>query len=227
MRGVAIADVNQKTAKELIANCPEGVQFIPTDVCDPEQMQAAIEASIDAHGPLHGLITCAGILGAARIVGRNDPHDLHLFQQIVDINLVGTFNALRLAAVQMAKTPEDEEGERGVILMTSSVAAWDGQLGQAAYAAAKGGVASMTLPAARELAKYGIRVVSIAPGIFDTPMMQKANQKIRSSLESQIPFPQRFGQPSEFAQLACQVIENRMLNGTVIRLDAAMRMSAT
>lgn len=221
---VAIADIEQAMAEELIAEYPKVVRFILTDVRDPEQMAAAIGASIDWHGPLHGLITCAGILRAARVVGRQAPHDLNLFQQVLDVNLTGTFNAVRLAAAEIANAPAGEEGERGVILMTASVAAWEGQLGQAAYAAAKGGVASMTLPMARELGQHGIRVVSIAPGIFDTPMMQTVSPDVRTSLESQIPFPQRFGQPSEFAQLARQVIENRMLNGTVIRLDAGIRM---
>ena len=224
---VTIADLNQEAAEQLIDECGTSVHFRRTDVQNPEQMESAIKASLDIHGPLHGLITCAGILRGARIVGRDTPHDLSLFQQIIGVNLVGTFNAMRLAAAHMINTPKDEEGERGVILTTSSVAAWDGQLGQAGYAAAKGGVASLTLPAARELGQHGIRVVSIAPGIFDTPMMEKVSTAIRNSLEAQIPFPQRFGHPSEFAQLARQVIENRMLNGTVIRLDAAVRMNAT
>lgn len=222
---VTIADLNQEAAEQLIDECGASVHFIRTDVQNPEQMESSIKASLDIHGPLHGLITCAGILRGARIVGRDTPHDLSLFQKIINVNLVGTFNAMRLAAAYMINTPEDEEGERGVILTTSSVAAWDGQLGQAGYAAAKGGVASLTLPAARELGQHSIRVVSIAPGIFDTPMMEKVSTAIRNSLEAQIPFPKRFGHPSEFAQLARQVIENRMLNGTVIRLDAAVRMN--
>ena len=224
---VMIADLNQDAADQLTAECGSNVAFRRTDVQNTDEIKIAIQDSLTLHGPLHGLITCAGILRGSRVVGREEPHDLDLFQQVINVNLVGTFNAMRLAAAQMVKTPEDEDGERGVIITTSSVASWEGQIGQAGYAAAKGGVASMTLPVARELGQHGIRVVSIAPGIFDTPMMKKVSPAIRSSLESQIPFPQRFGQPSEFAQLARQVIENRMLNGTVIRLDAAVRMNAT
>ena len=223
---VMIADVNQEAAETLIEECGPGLDFRRTDVQNAEEMDAVIKASLEVHGPLHGLITCAGILRGSRVVGRETPHDLSLFQQIINVNLVGTFNAMRLAAAQMVDTPTDDDGERGVIITTSSIASWDGQIGQAGYAAAKGGVASMTLPVARELGQHGIRVVSIAPGIFDTPMMEKVRPAIRSSLEAQIPFPQRFGQPSEFAQLTRQVIENRMLNGTVIRLDAAVRMDA-
>ena len=223
---VMIADVNRDAAEKLISESGSKIAFTQTDVRNATEMQSAIDESLRVHGPLHGLITCAGILRGSRIIGREMPHDLELFQQIIDVNLVGTFNAMRLAAAAMVHTPSDQDGEHGVIITTSSIASWEGQIGQAAYAAAKGGVASMTLPAARELGKHGIRVVSIAPGIFDTPMMEKVTPEIRNSLEAQIPFPQRFGQPSEFAQLVRQIIENRMLNGTVIRLDAAVRMEA-
>ena len=223
---VMIADVNRDAAEKLIVESDSKIAFAQADVRNATEMQSAIDASLNDHGPLHGLITCAGILRGSRIIGRENPHDLEIFQQIIDVNLVGTFNAMRLAAAAMTQTPPDQDGEQGVIITTSSIASWEGQIGQAAYAAAKGGVASMTLPAARELGKHGIRVASIAPGIFDTPMMEKVTPAIRDSLEAQIPFPQRFGKPSEFAQLVRQIIENRMLNGTVIRLDAAVRMEA-
>jgi NAD(P)-dependent dehydrogenase (short-subunit alcohol dehydrogenase family) len=166
----------------------------------------------------------ACVLGAARIVGRDGPHDLALFERVIRVNLVGTFNMLRLAAAAMTLNPPGVDGERGVIVNTASVAAFDGQIGQAAYAASKGGVASLTLPAARELARFGIRVVAIAPGVFDTAMMQAAPDAVRQSLAEQAAFPHRFGRPEEFAQLVQQVIENPMLNGCVIRLDGAMRM---
>ena len=221
---VMIADVNCEAAEQLIGEGGSKIAFKQTDVRNATEMQSAIEASLDIHGPLHGLITCAGILRGARIIGRDTPHDLELFREIIDVNLVGTFNAMRLAAEAMVRTEPDQEGERGVIITTSSIASWEAQIGQAAYAAAKGGVASMTLPAARELGQHGIRVVSIAPGIFATPMMAEVTPAILSSLESQIPFPQRFGEPSEFAHLVEHIIGNRMLNGTVIRLDAAVRM---
>ena len=223
---VTIADVDENAAENLLAECPTGVRFIRTDVCDPEQMKAAIDSCVEWHGPLHGVITCAGILRGARVVGRQSPHDLELFRQVVDVNLIGTFNAVRLGATAIADSPTEEESERGIILMTASIAAWEGQIGQAAYSAAKGGVASMTLPMARELGQHGIRVVSIAPGIFDTPMMQAVSPELRKSLEAQIPFPPRFGRPDEFAQLARQIIENRMINGAVLRLDAGIRMQA-
>jgi NAD(P)-dependent dehydrogenase (short-subunit alcohol dehydrogenase family) len=159
-------------------------------------------------------------------VGRDGPHDLELFQKVIAVNLVGTFNMLRLAAAAMAKNEADAGGERGVIVNTSSVAAFEGQLGQAAYAASKGGVASLTLPAARELAKFGIRVVAIAPGVFDTAMMQAAPDPVQQSLTEQCLFPPRFGQPDEFAQLVQQIVENPMLNGSVLRLDGAVRMGS-
>jgi NAD(P)-dependent dehydrogenase (short-subunit alcohol dehydrogenase family) len=165
-------------------------------------------------------------LGAGRIVGRDGPHDLELFERVIRVNLVGTFNMLRLAATAMTANAPSAEGERGVIINTTSVAAFEGQIGQAAYAASKGGVASLTLPAARELAKFGIRVVAIAPGVFETAMMDAAPDAVRQSLAEQAAFPPRFGQPDEFAQLVQQMIENPMLNGCTVRLDGAMRMAA-
>jgi NAD(P)-dependent dehydrogenase (short-subunit alcohol dehydrogenase family) len=173
------------------------------------------------------VVNCAGILGSARIVGREGPHDLELFARVVKVNLIGTFNVMRLAATAMSRNePLSADGERGVIVNTASVAAFEGQIGQAAYAASKGGVASLTLPAARELAKLGIRVMAIAPGIFATPMMDAAPEALRESLASQIPFPPRLGRPDEFASLAQHIVENPMLNGAVLRLDGAVRMAA-
>jgi len=188
--------------------------------------QAAIDASTSHFGALHGLINCAGILGAARIVGREGPHDLALFQRVIQVNLIGTFNMLRLAAAAMSKNEPNAEGERGIIINTASVAAFEGQIGQAAYSASKGGVAAITLPAARELARFGIRVVAIAPGIFETAMMQAAPEVVQQSLAAQTLFPPRLGRADEYAQLALQIIENPMLNGTVIRLDGAVRLPA-
>ena len=223
---VVIADLNGAAGQALVQELGRCSLFDSTDVTSAESGQAAVDLAIKEFGALHGLVNCAGILGASRIVGRDGPHDLGLFQKVIAVNLVGTFNMLRLAAAAMAKNEPDAGGERGVIVNTSSVAAFEGQLGQAAYAASKGGVASLTLPAARELAKFGIRVVAIAPGVFDTAMMQAAPDAVQQSLTEQCVFPTRFGQPDEFAQLVQQIVENPMLNGSVLRLDGAMRMGA-
>jgi NAD(P)-dependent dehydrogenase (short-subunit alcohol dehydrogenase family) len=196
------------------------------DVTSEPSAQAAIDLAIQRFGGLQGLVSCAGILGASRIVGREGPHDLALFQKVIQVNLVGTFNMLRLAAAAMSKNEPNAEGERGVIINTASVAAFEGQIGQAAYSASKGGVAAMTLPAARELARFGIRVVAIAPGVFDTAMMSAAPDAVRQGLAEQSVFPPRFGRAEEFAQLVQQIVENPMLNGSVIRLDGAVRMPA-
>jgi NAD(P)-dependent dehydrogenase (short-subunit alcohol dehydrogenase family) len=194
--------------------------FVKTDVTDPAAMKAAIERC----GPLHILINCAGIGDPARVVGKDGPMPLDRFSKIIQVNLVGTFNAIRLAAAAMAAGEPDEEGERGVIVNTASVAAYEGQIGQAAYSASKGGIVAMTLPIARELARSGIRVMTIAPGLFDTPMMAELPEAARLSLGQSVPFPPRLGRPAEYAQLARQIIENPMLNGSVIRLDGAIRM---
>jgi NAD(P)-dependent dehydrogenase (short-subunit alcohol dehydrogenase family) len=174
---------------------------------------------------LNGVVNCAGIGPAARVVGKKGVHDLGLFTRTVEINLVGTFNVIRLAAVRLAGNEPDDEGERGLIINTASVAAYDGQIGQAAYAASKGGVVALTLPVARELASSGIRVVTIAPGIFETPMLAALPEDAKESLGKQVPFPQRLGKPEEYAALAKHIVENRMLNGEVIRLDGAIRMA--
>jgi NAD(P)-dependent dehydrogenase (short-subunit alcohol dehydrogenase family) len=222
----ALADLNDAAGEALVQELGQQALFGATDVTSEQSAQAAINAFIKRFGALHGLVSCAGILGAARIVGRDGSHDLSLFQKIVQVNLIGTFNMLRLAAAAMTTNTPSAEGERGVIINTASVAAFEGQIGQAAYAASKGGVASLTLPAARELAKFGIRVATIAPGVFETAMMHAAPDAVRTSLTGQTAFPPRFGRADEFAQLVLQIIENPMLNGCVIRLDGAMRMGA-
>ncbi len=188
-------------------------------------MRAAIHVVRARWGELNGVVHCAGVIGGARIAGKTGPHDLALFERIVRVNLVGTFNVLRLAAAAMSDNRPDAEGERGAIVLTASVAAFDGQIGQAAYAASKGGVASLVLPAARELARFGIRVVAIAPGVFETPMVLGLDAAMQESLAAQAPFPPRLGRPDEFASLAQQILENPMHNGSVIRLDAAIRMA--
>jgi NAD(P)-dependent dehydrogenase (short-subunit alcohol dehydrogenase family) len=223
---VVVADLNEAAGQALAAELGKRTAFVWTDVTSGESGQTAIDAAIAHFGGLHGLVNCAGILGAARIVGRDGPHNLDLFRKVIEVNLVGTFNMLRLAASAMSLNAPDGEGERGVIVNTASVAAFEGQIGQAAYAASKGGVASLVLPAARELAKFGIRVVGIAPGIFDTAMMHAAPDAVRQSLADQAAFPPRFGRADEFAQLVQQIVENPMLNGCTLRLDGAVRMGA-
>jgi len=194
-------------------------------VTDEASMQAAVDLCISAFGAIHGLVNCAGVAPGERVVGRNAPHALATFERTVKINLIGTFNAIRLAAAKMSVQPATASAERGVIVNTSSVASMDGQIGQAAYAASKAGVNGMTLPVARELAKFGIRVVTIAPGIFDTPMLQAMSEEVRASLGAQIPFPSRLGRPDEYAALVRHIVENEVLNGEVIRLDGAIRMA--
>jgi NAD(P)-dependent dehydrogenase (short-subunit alcohol dehydrogenase family) len=203
----------------------ENVRFIETDVADEESVQDAIDATLE-FGELHGVINCAGVATAEKILGKEGPHALDSFNKVVQVNLVGTFNVARLAAAAMKENEPTEGGERGVIVNTASVAAFEGQIGQAAYAASKGGVVSLTLPLARELASYGIRVVAIAPGIFDTPMMAGLPEEVRESLGNQAPFPSRLGKPEEYAALVRHIVENEMLNGEVIRLDGAIRMAA-
>jgi NAD(P)-dependent dehydrogenase (short-subunit alcohol dehydrogenase family) len=199
-------------------------RFVRSDVTDEGSVKGAIDAALENFGTLHGAINCAGIASAEKVLGREGPHSLESFSRVVEVNLVGTFNVVRLAAEAMARNEPTEGGERGVIVNTASVAAFDGQIGQVAYAASKGGVAAMTLPVARELARHGIRVVAIAPGIFDTPMLAGLPEAARESLGKQMPFPSRLGRPEEFAALVHHIIENEMLNGEVIRLDAAIRL---
>jgi NAD(P)-dependent dehydrogenase (short-subunit alcohol dehydrogenase family) len=200
-------------------------RFVEADVRDEAGAKRAVDAAVEAFGALHGLVNCAGIGGSARVVGKDgEPFPLDIFREIVEINLVGTFNVLRLAASAMLKNEPTQEGERGVIVNTASNAAFDGQIGQAAYSASKGGVVSLTLPVARELARHGIRVMTIAPGPADTPMLAQLPDEIRQSLEAQIPFPPRLGRPEEYAALVRHIVENAYLNGEVIRLDGALRM---
>ena len=221
---VVVADVSASgddVARELGANA----RFAKTDVTDEASTQAAIDLCVSAFGAIHGAVNCAGIAPGERVVGKNGPHSLASFERAIRVNLVGTFNVIRLAATKMSAQPAFASGERGVIVNTSSVASMDGQVGQAAYAASKAGVNGMTLPIARELARFGIRVMTIAPGIFDTPMLAGMSDEIRASLGAQIPFPSRLGKPEEYAALVRHVIENEVLNGEVIRLDGAIRMA--
>lgn len=218
---VVIADL-QVEAGQALADELKG-SFVRCDVTQEADARAVVDAAV-ALGSLRGLVNCAGIAPASKTVGKEGPHALELFQRAVNINLVGTFNMARLAADAMAKTPESEYGERGVIINTASVAAYDGQMGQAAYGSSKAAVAGLTLPMARDLARSGIRVMTIAPGIFETPMLMNMPQEVRDSLGKMVPFPPRLGLPKEYAHLAKAIIENVMLNGETIRLDGAIRM---
>lgn len=222
---VVLADINEEAGKEQAQALGTAARFVRTDVTDDASGRAAIAGAVTTFGRVHGLVCCAGIAPGERVVGREGPHRLESFVRTINVNLVGTFNMIRLAAAVMSKAQPNEEGERGVIVCTASVAAFDGQIGQAAYAASKGGVAAMTLPIARELARHGIRVMTIAPGIFDTPMLRAMPQEVQDSLGRSIPFPARLGKPGEFAQLVRSICENPMLNGEVIRLDGALRMA--
>ena len=223
---VIIADVNAAAGEALAADLGDAVRFVRTDVTDEASVAAAVELAVTTFGALHGAINCAGIAIAERVVGREGPHPLDRFVRVIGVNLIGTFNVIRLAAAAMAANePRGASGERGVIINTASVAAFDGQIGQAAYSASKAGVAGMTLPIARELARSAIRVMTIAPGIFDTPMLAGLPEAARQSLGQQVPFPSRLGQPEEFAALAHHIAENPMLNGETIRLDGAIRMA--
>lgn len=223
---VVLADLNEDLGTTFASELGSAARFARTDVTDAASMQAVVDLAVSAFGGLHGAINCAGIALGLRVLGKEGPHDLATFSRVVNINLIGTFNCLRLAAAAMAKNEPDEEGERGVIINTASCAAFDGQIGQAAYSASKAAVAGMTLPIARELARFGIRVMTIAPGTFDTPMVAGLPQAARESLAQQVPFPPRLGRPEEYAMLAEQIVLNPMLNGAVIRLDGAMRMGA-
>jgi NAD(P)-dependent dehydrogenase (short-subunit alcohol dehydrogenase family) len=219
---VVVADVNDAAGW---SNAGANARFLKTDVTDEAQVQAAVELCISSFGGIHGAVNCAGVAPGERVVGKTGPHALATFERAVRINLTGTFNVIRLAASKMSVQPPFESGERGVIVNTSSVASMDGQIGQAAYAASKAGVNGMTLPIARELARFGIRVMTIAPGIFDTPMLQGMSDEIRASLGAQVPFPSRLGKPEEYAALVRHIVENEVLNGEVIRLDGAIRMA--
>src|SRR5579883_3301680 len=217
-----IVDLNNALAQELGGSAV----FVKANVIDEAEVQAAVNTAVEKFGGLHVAINCAGIGVAEKVVGKELPHSLTSFTRVINVNLIGTFNVIRLAAFAMAKNEPTEAGERGVIINTASVAAFDGQIGQAAYSASKGGIVGMTLPIARELARSGIRVMTIAPGLFDTPLLAGLPEPARISLGQQVPFPPRLGRPSEYAALAKHIIENEMLNGEVIRLDGSIRMAA-
>jgi NAD(P)-dependent dehydrogenase (short-subunit alcohol dehydrogenase family) len=222
---VLIADMATEPGAALAAELGSRAGFVQTDVTSEESVCTAVKIAVEKFGPLAGAINCAGILGAARVVGKQGPHDLELFRRMVEVNLIGTFNVCRLAADAMSRNAPSADGERGVLVNTSSVAAWDGQIGQAAYSASKGGVAAMALPMARDLARLGIRVVAIAPGVFETPMVTALPDEAQAALAAQVPFPPRLGRPDEFAALVEHAITNTMLNGCTLRLDGALRMS--
>jgi NAD(P)-dependent dehydrogenase (short-subunit alcohol dehydrogenase family) len=222
---VVLADLNDAAGRALADELAPRARFVHTDVTDPSSTQAAVKAAVQAFGGLQGAVNCAGIGIAERTLGRDGPHPLDRFARVIQVNLIGTFNVIRLAAAAMAQGEPNAAGERGVIVNTASVAAFEGQIGQAAYSASKGGVVGMTLPIARDLARNGIRVATIAPGIFDTPMLAGLPEPARQSLGQQVPFPPRLGRPAEYAALARHIVENEMLNGVVIRLDGAIRMA--
>ena len=210
-----------------IAKAPavDGVEYVEVDVTEPEQVQAAVDTAAGAGVPLRTVVNCAGIGPSARILGRKGPHDLALYAKIVQINLVGTFNVLTLTAEKISQTEPLEHDARGVIINTASAAAYDGQIGQAAYSSSKGGIVGLTLPAARDLAQHGIRVMTIAPGIVETPMLATVSEEFREGLAKGVPFPQRLGRPDEYAQLALQIVDHDYLNGEVIRMDGSLRMA--
>ncbi|MEA5425320.1 3-hydroxyacyl-CoA dehydrogenase [Arcicella lustrica] len=221
-----LLDINAKAGEEAENTLGKNARFVQADVADEASVQNVIDTAISTFGALHGAISCAGIGPGERVIGKNGPHSLANFTRTITINLIGTFNVIRLASAVLQNNPTEESGERGIIISTASVAAFDGQIGQAGYSASKGGIVAMTLPIARELARFGIRVMTIAPGTFETPLLAGLPEDIRTSLGQQVPFPSRLGRPEEFASLAKHIIENQMLNGEVIRLDGAIRMAA-
>ena len=222
---VVVADRNGEQGKELVAGLGERAEFAPTDVTDADQVERAVARAAARPGGLRVSVCCAGIGWAERTTGRRGPHSLEAFQTVVAVNLVGTFNVLRHAATAMAANEPDGGGERGLCVNTASIAAFEGQIGQIAYAASKGGVAAMTLPAARDLAALGVRVCAVAPGVFATPMLRGLPEEAQASLAEAIPFPPRLGRPEEYAELVAHLVANPMLNGEVIRLDGALRMA--
>ncbi|NKE06991.1 MULTISPECIES: 3-hydroxyacyl-CoA dehydrogenase [Mesobacillus] len=220
----AILDLSVERGEALVKELGEQTLFIKTDVTSEEEVSNAINKAFESFGSINTVVNCAGIGVAGKLLSRKGVHSLDMFSKVISINLIGTFNVIRLASEQMSKNEANELGERGVIINTASVAAFDGQIGQAAYSASKGGVVGMTLPIARELASYGIRVMTIAPGLFHTPMFDSLPEEARDSLGKMVPFPQRLGYPEEYAQLAESILTNPMLNGETIRLDGAIRM---
>jgi len=222
---VVVADLNAEKGEALAAELGERARFVEANVMEPAPVQAAVDAAAEDEGGLRISVCCAGIGWAQRTAGKQGAHDLEIFHNVIKVNLIGTFNVLRLAAAAMTGNEPGADGERGVCVNTASIAAYDGQIGQVAYSASKGGIVGMTLPAARDLAGRGVRVVTIAPGTFDTPLLAALPEDARAELGTQIPFPSRLGQPEEFAALAAHVVENQMLNGETIRLDGALRMA--
>lgn len=222
---VVIADVNEQVGMTHAQALGSSARFVRVDVTDPVQLLAAVDLAVTEFGGLNALVNCAGIGPAMRTLTKEGPHTLDLFERVIRVNLIGTFNAIRLAAAIMAEQPPNADGERGVIVNTASVAAFDGQIGQAAYSASKGGIVGMTLPIARDLSRVGIRVVTIAPGLFDTPLLAGLPESARESLGQQVPFPSRLGRPEEYAQMVEAIIANPMLNGETVRLDGALRMA--
>jgi NAD(P)-dependent dehydrogenase (short-subunit alcohol dehydrogenase family) len=220
----AILDRPASAGAEVARQLGPKALFVPADVTNADEVTAAFQTAVDRFGAIHVLVNCAGIGIAQKTLGKQGPARLDDFTFVIQVNLIGTFNCIRLAAVHMAKNAPNAEGERGVVVNTASVAAFDGQIGQAAYSASKGGIVGMTLPIARDFADLGIRVVTIAPGLFDTPLLAALPEPARASLAKQVPFPPRLGRPPEYAALACHIVENAMLNGETIRLDGAIRM---
>ncbi len=221
---VLVADVNEQAGKALVTQLGEPARFVPADVTVPGELEGAVSQAAEAPGGLRISVSCAGVGWAEKVASSRGPHAPEPFCRVIDVNLVGTFHVLRLAASALLESDPTQDGERGVCINTASIAAYDGQVGQIAYAASKGGVVGMTLPAARDLAAAGVRVCTIAPGLFDTPLLAGLPQPARQALGAQVPFPSRLGMPAEYAALACHIVENRMLNGEVIRLDGALRM---
>ncbi len=223
---VVLADVNAQAGEALAAELGAAACFVQTDVTDADSAKAAIDAAVQRFGGLNGLVSCAGVAPAEKVVGREGPHRLESFARTIGINLIGSFNMIRLAAEIMGQSEPEDGGERGVIVNTASVAAYDGQIGQAAYAASKGGIVSMTLPIARELAHSGIRVMTIAPGIMETPMLLGMPAEVQQALGAMVPFPSRLGKPAEYAALVEHILGTQYINGEVFRLDGAIRMAA-
>jgi NAD(P)-dependent dehydrogenase (short-subunit alcohol dehydrogenase family) len=220
-----LIDLAEEHGQALADELGEAV-FVKADVTDEDQTKAAVARAMEHFGAIHIAVNCAGVGWPAKVLGKEGPMDLGFFKKVVDINLNGTMNVIRLTAAEMVKNQPNDDGERGVVVNTASVAAFEGQIGQAAYAASKAGVAGMTLPIAREFARQGVRVMTIAPGLFETPMLKSLPEKVQEALANMVPFPNRLGKPDEYARLARHIVENAMLNGDVIRLDGAIRMQA-
>ncbi|GEN53300.1 3-hydroxyacyl-CoA dehydrogenase [Halobacillus faecis] len=221
---VVIADQNADKGGALAEELGSSVLFAKVDVTSSDEIERTLQATVETFGQVNTVINCAGIVTGEKVVGRNGPHPLESFSKIIEVNLIGTFNVIRLAAEKMQENEPNEYGERGVIINTASIAAYEGQIGQAAYSASKGGVAAMTMPISRELARHGIRVMAIAPGLFETPMFEQLPEEARDALGKATPFPSRLGKPYEYAKLALSILDNPMLNGEVIRLDGAIRL---